>query len=98
MDNPHNWFTKLNEQESLLIRDLIASDFKINKLSKTADISYFVLKKKLNKIKEKVSLEETRSSEFKSYLDFLVSEDILLPSIASVIYTKYKENSKGENL
>ena len=96
MSNISNWFTKLNEQESILIRDLITSDFKINKLSKSADISYFVLKKRLNIIKEKVALEETRSSEFKSYLDFLVSEDILLPSIASVLYTKYKEESKGQ--
>lgn len=97
MSNISNWFTKLNEQEAILIRDLITSDFKINKLSKSAGISYFVLKKRLNIIKEKVVIEETRSSEFKSYLDFLVSENILLPSIASVLYTKYKEDSKGQN-
>lgn len=97
MSNISNWFTKLNEQEAILIRDLIISDFKINKLSKSAGISYFVLKKRLNIIKEKVVIEETRSSEFKSYLDFLVSENILLPSIASVLYTKYKEDSKGQN-
>lgn len=34
-------------------------------------------------------------SDFKDYLDFLVKEDIIIPSIAEVIYQKHIE-SKGD--
>ena len=53
--------------------------------------SYSKVKKKLQCINEKIGKDRYTEDALKVYLDILVSEDILFPEIASLIYKKHKE-------
>ncbi|GEA95352.1 hypothetical protein WVI01_12750 [Weissella viridescens] len=82
------WIRYLSEQELQLIREFIEVDFKINHYQKKSGESYFVAKKKLNLIRQKIATSQNKA-EFKEYLDFLVYEKVIRPSIAEVIYKKH---------
>ncbi|MGR6342618.1 hypothetical protein [Priestia megaterium] len=92
-----DWISLLTDYELDLLKKLILSDYKIKNLSKLTQHSYMFLKKELTEIRYKVKKDAKNSSDFKDYLDFLVKQDILIPTIAEVIYQKHKE-IKGETI
>lgn len=90
-----DWVDLLTDYELDLLKKLILADYKINNLSEITSRSYMFLKKELTEIRTKIKDNVKNDSDFKGYLDFLVKQDIIIPSIANVIYQKHK-NSKGD--
>ncbi len=69
--------------------DFLLSEGNISRMCKKG-YSYSKVKKKLQCINEKIGKDRYTEDALKVYLDILVSEDILFPEIASLIYKKHK--------
>lgn len=85
------WYETLTEEELQFIKQMVNVDFKLSTLSVKTGLSYFLLRKRIQKIKKKLNSNMKQKSEFKEYLEFLVDEDILTSSIAEVLYSKHKK-------
>jgi septation ring formation regulator EzrA len=70
--------------------DFLLSEDNISKMCKKG-YSYSKVKKKLQYINEQIGKVKNSQDSLKEYLDILVSEDILFPEIARLIYKKHKE-------
>lgn len=92
----NHWYKNLTKEELSLIEELIEADFKILKVSETKGKSYFILKKELSRLKKKIIKYTEHTTDFKIYLDYLVEQDILAPSIALIIYEKHKKELMEE--
>ncbi|MCI5942880.1 MAG: hypothetical protein MRZ40_09975 [Ligilactobacillus animalis] len=82
------WYEALDQEDVIFLHQLAQADFK---LSDETGMSYFVLKKRMQKLKLALSQKTPGDSDFKSYLDFLVEQRILPQSIAKVLYQKHLE-------
>ena len=85
------WYEALDQEDVIFLRQLAQADFKLSKLSVETGMSYFVLKKRMQKLKLALSQKTPGDSDFKSYLDLLVEQRILPQSIADVLYQKHLE-------
>lgn len=85
------WYEALDADDVAFLQQLAAADFKLSRLSAQNGSSYFVLKKKVSKLKQALGQEEKEDTDFKEYLELLVAEKILPSSIAQVLYQKYLE-------
>lgn len=85
------WYETLTEEELQFIKQMVNVDFKLSKLSVKTGLLYFLLRKRIQKIKKKLNSNMKQKSEFKEYLEFLVDEDILTSLIAEVLYSKHKK-------
>lgn len=85
------WYEALDQEDVIFLHQLAQADFKLSKLSVETGMSYFVLKKRMQKLKLALSQKTPGDSDFKSYLDLLVEQSILPQSIADVLYQKHLE-------
>ncbi|MDV8950511.1 hypothetical protein [Enterococcus faecalis] len=85
-----NYFSNFSSEDQNFMIDFLLSEGNISKMCKK-DYSYSKVKKKLQYINEKIGKERYSQDSLKEYLDILVSEDILFPEIAKLIYKKHKE-------
>lgn len=84
------WIKNLDESDVRFLEALVTSDFKLNQCAQLTGESYFLIKKRLSHLKQRIREHKTKS-EFKAYLDFLVDQNALITSIAEVIYKKHLE-------
>jgi len=82
------WIKTLDKSDLCLLEALITADFKINQCAQITGESYFLIKKRLDNLKNHIKQQSTKS-ELKEYLDFLVDQNALITSIAEVIYKKH---------
>lgn len=73
------WYEALDQEDVIFLHQLAQADFKLSKLSVETGMSYFVLKKRMQKLKLALSQKTPGDSDFKSYLDLLVEQSILTP-------------------
>lgn len=83
------WYDLLDQDDVSLLYQLADADFKLSKLSNMTGMSYFVLKKRIDKLKTDLLSQTNGDADFKGYLDFLVEQKILPSSIAQVLYEKH---------
>lgn len=85
-----NYFSNFSSEDQNFMIDFLLSEGNISKMCKNG-YSYSKVKKKLQYINEKIGKARYSQDSLKEYLDILVSEDILFPEIAKLIYKKHKE-------
>ena len=84
-----NYFSNFSLEDQNFMIDFLLSEGNISRMCKKG-YSYSKVKKKLQCINEKIGKDRYTEDALKVYLDILVSEDILFPEIASLIYEKHK--------
>lgn len=84
-----NYFSNFSLEDQNFMIDFLLSEGNISRMCKKG-YSYSKVKKKLQCINEKIGKDRYTENALKVYLDILVSEDILFPEIASLIYKKHK--------
>lgn len=84
-----NYFSNFSLEDQNFMVDFLLSEGNISRMCKKG-YSYSKVKKKLQCINEKIGKDRYTEDALKVYLDILVSEDILFPEIASLIYKKHK--------
>lgn len=85
------WYEALDQEDVTFLYQLAQANFKLSKLSAETGESYFMLKKRMQKLKHALVQKITGDSDFKAYLDFLVEQRILPCSIAKFLYQKHLE-------
>lgn len=85
-----NYFSNFSSEDQNFLIDFLLFEGNISKMCKKG-YSYSKVKKKLQYINEKIGKARNSQDSLKEYLDILVSEDILFPEIAKLIYKKHKE-------
>lgn len=85
-----NYFSNFSSEDQNFMIDFLLSEGNISKMYKKG-YSYSKVKKKLQYINEQIGKVKNSQDSLKEYLDILVSEDILFPEIARLIYKKHKE-------
>ncbi|ANU71953.1 DUF2089 family protein [Enterococcus faecalis] len=85
-----NYFSNFSSEDQNFMIDFLLSEGNISKMCKKG-YSYSKVKKKLQYINEQIGKVKNSQDSLKEYLDILVSEDILFPEIARLIYKKHKE-------
>ncbi len=85
-----NYFSNFSSEAQNFMIDFLLSEGNISKMCKKG-YSYSKVKKKLQYINEQIGKVKNSQDSLKEYLDILVSEDILFPEIARLIYKKHKE-------
>ncbi|MBM7618048.1 hypothetical protein JOC36_001648 [Weissella uvarum] len=83
------WIKQLNNHELNFLRQIIEADFKLKNYQANTGTSYFVAKRQLANLQTKIAKYSAEESEFKQYLDYLVFQNAVAPSIAEVIYKKH---------
>lgn len=86
-----NYFKDFDLEDQKFMLEFLSCEGNITKMTNNG-YSYQKNKKKLKKIKQQLekNFKESQDS-LKNYLDYLVSQDILYPEIAKMIYKKHKE-------
>lgn len=93
-----DWFQSLSPDSQKFIKQFLLADGKFKILESQTGFSYNALRTKLTDVICEISTIEARQQNtFKPYLNFLVKEEILRPSIAEAIYQKYKENMEDQS-
>lgn len=90
--NEEKWYEALDSEDVRFLQELAKSDFKLSKLSETSGMSYFVLRKKMGKLKSALTKKRSTDTDFEEYLNVLVEQQILPRSIAKVLYKKHLES------
>ena len=86
-----NYFKDFDLEDQKFMLEFLSCEGNITKMTNNG-YSYQKNKKKLKKIKQQLekNFKESQDS-LKNYLDYLVSQDILYPEIAKMIYKNHKE-------
>ena len=86
-----NYFKDFDLEDQKFMLEFLSCEGNITKMTNNG-YSYQKTKKKLKKMKQQLekNFKESQDS-LKDYLDYLVSQDILYPEIAKMIYKKHKE-------
>ena len=82
------WLDSLSRDELRLIEKLIEADFKLSSYVGLTGESYFITKKRITQLRQKI-MEIKKRSELQQYLDFLVGNGLILPIIAENILEKH---------
>lgn len=97
IDKIPQWLLALNEEDVVFIKNLVLNSGSLKDIAKMYDVSYPTVRLRLDKLIQKIQLNDKEDNEpFTAFIKGLAVDNKLELETAKLIIKKYKEEYKGD--